>query len=345
MKNYYEILGVSRDASQEEIKKAYRALAKKYHPDEKGNRNDQEANRIFQEITEAYQVLSDPKAREQYNTWGHQAYRDYASRTGRTSHSHAHGHGGEEGHCGACGGHDGAEGHCGACGGHDGEDGHCGACGEHAKKQKEKGPAPGSVRTAVYLTYQEVLTGAEKEVEISYREPCPWCSGKIDRELKDKKRKCPHCWDRGYIRKTRMVKIKLPPRCYKGQFFLLKDVLCEGEKVDQKNIVVIVLLREQEGYERRDYHLFSVKKVSYVDMVLGGEIEIPTIEGTVTYRLKPGTQSGSQIRLTGKGLWMPPKVGNRGNQYVTLQVEIPKKLTEAQEKALRAFGDTMRTNI
>lgn len=351
MKNYYQILGVSQDASQEEIKRAYRILAKKYHPD--ANENKEEVKKKFQEITEAYKVLSDPKAREQYNTWGHAAYTEYASRSGSGAYGYGakdiSGHGGE-GHCGACGGHggEGHDGHCGACGGHgeghDG-DGHCGACSHRGKKQKKEEPAPGSIRTAVRLTYQEVLTGAVKEVEIHVREVCRHCSGEAFRGLEDKERNCPYCKGRGYIRKKRNVKIQLPPRCYSGRFFMLQDVLCEGEKVEQKNIVVIVLLEEQEGFERKDFHLYSTKMVSYIDLVLGGDIEIPTIEGNIIYHVKPGTRNGSCVRLEGKGLWMPPMVGNRGDQYVTLQVEIPEHLTARQEEALRAFGDTMRMKL
>lgn len=353
LKDYYQILGVSRDAGPEEIKRAYRALAKKYHPDE--NKDKENVKQRFQEITEAYKVLSDPEARKQYNAWGHAAYRKYASGSGSTyAYDGGYGSGYDgDGHCGACGGHGeeghGGDGHCGACGGHGeeghGGDGHCGACGHHGKKQKPEEPAPGSIRTAVRLTYQEVLTGAVKEAEIYVREVCRHCSGGTLQGLEDKEQKCPYCKGRGYLQKKRKVKVKLPPRCYSGRFFMLDDVLCEGQKVEQKNIVVIVLLEEQEGFERKDFHLYSTKMVSFVDMVLGGEIEIPTIEGNMVYRLKPGTQNGSTVRLPGKGLWMPPMVGNRGDQYVTLQVEIPKHLTETQEKALRTFGDTMRKKL
>ncbi len=346
MKNYYQILGVKRDASQDEIKKAYRALAKKYHPD--ANENKEEVEKIFQEITMAYKVLSDPGARKQYNTWGHETYTRYAYQTGRSTDSgHAHFH--EDGHCGACGGgHSHEDGHCGACGEHAHEDGHCGACDEHNPRYhrpKEEEPAPRSIRSSVYLSYQEMLTGAVKETEITERIPCTHCGQGGQGDLEDKSQKCPYCYGKGYIDRKRKVKVNIPPRCYSGCFFPLQDVLCEGEEVKQDNIVVLVFLSEQDGYERRDYHLYSTKKVNYTDMVLGGEIELSTIEGSIRYILKPATRNGARIRLQGKGLWMPPTLGNRGDQYVTLQVEIPSDLTVRQKEALQAFREAMKSTV
>lgn len=308
MKDYYRILGVKRNASQEEIKKAYRILAKKYHPDSSGNKD--EMKKIFQEITEAYKVLSNPEERKKYNAWGHDAY---------TKHSFGSNTYYENGHCGACDGH-----------GH----GH----------SYEKEPEPHLVRTSVRLTYQEVLTGAQKTAEIYEQKVCRHCKGSNGGVLQDKHEKCLYCGGKGYIKERRRINVKIPPRCYEGRFFMLKDILCEGEKVEQENIVVKILLEENKEYERTEYHLYSVKKVSFVDMVLGGEIDIPTLEGSIPYVLKPGTRNGFRIRLAGKGLWMPPKIGQRGDHYVTLEVEIPGALNKIQEEALRAFADTMKEN-
>lgn len=332
MKNYYQILGVKRNASQEEIKKAYRVLAKKYHPDV--NEDKEETKKIFQEITMAYKVLSDPEERKKYNTWGHNIYIKYAFQSGYRSYSYES----EDGRSG----HSHEDGHCGACGGHDHEDGHCGACGRRGA-EKEKEPSAHFVRTSVRLTYKEVLTGAEKTAEIYEQKVCGYCGGKgTITDSKGGTEKCARCLGRGHVKKRRQVRVKLPPRCYEGKFFMLDDVLCEGEKVSQKNIVVKILLEEQKEYERTEYHLYSTQKVSFVDMVLGGDIEIQTLEGKISYTLKPGTRNGFRVRLVGKGLWMPPKIGLRGDHYVTLEVEIPKALTEVQEKALRAFADTMK---
>lgn len=334
MKDYYQILGVKRNASQEEIKKAYRILAKKYHPDSSGNKD--EMKKIFQEITAAYKVLSNPEERKKYNAWGHDTY---------TKHSFGSNTYYEDAHNENCGGHGHENGHCGSCQGHGHENGHCGACDGHRHEHShEKEPESHFVRTSVRLTYQEVLTGAKKTAEIYEQKLCRHCKGTNRDVLQDKHGKCPYCGGRGYIKEKRQISVKLPPRCYEGRFFMLKDILCEGEKVEQENIVVRILLEENKAYERTEYHLHSVKKVSFVDMALGGEIDIPTLEGDIKYVLKPGTRNGFRIRLAGKGLWMPPKVGQRGDQYVTLEVEIPGALSKIQEEALRAFADTMKEN-
>lgn len=311
MKSYYEILGIARDATQEEIKSAYRKLVKKFHPD--ASNSSKEAKERFQEISEAYQVLSNEESRKQYDSWGHTTYRKYAGRTAR------HNWDGEEEYSR--------------------ENGHCGAC-QNRKDEKEDEPPPQSVRVAVKLSYQEVLTGTVKSVELSLREPCSACKGTESRTAKG----CHVCHGKGYVEQKRRVRVRIPARTYERCFYLLDEVLCEDEEeVSQKNIVVIVLLEDQKGFERKNYHLYSVQKVSYMAMALGGEIEIPTIEGVVKYHLESGAQNGNHIRLAGKGLWMPPKVGNRGDQYITLQVEVPQRLNDRQRAALQAFWETMET--
>lgn len=314
MKSYYEILGVKKDATTEEIKRAYRKLVKKFHPD--ANKHSDSAKEQFQEISEAYQVLSNEESRKQYDSWGHAAYNRYASQTSRQTQYKDNEYSKENGHCGACQG---------------------------GKREKESEPPPRSVRVAVSMTYQEILTGAVKSVEVHFHESCSACSGRKDASLEDQQEKCPHCHGKGYVEQKRWVKVRIPARTYEKCFYFLDDVLCEGEEaIPRKNIVVIVLLKEQKGFERRNYHLYSVQQVSYMAMVLGGEVELPTIEGMVTYHLEPGTKNGARIRLPEKGLWMPPKIGNRGDQYVTLQVEIPRELSARQKAALQAFWDTMK---
>lgn len=347
MKNYYQILGVKRDASSSDIKRAYRKLAKKYHPDTNGNRAD--IKKKFQEVTEAYRVLSDPKARETYDEWGHEAYTRYMKKAARQSqehqeYHHTSGHD-EEGHCGACGHDHGEGGHCGACD-HDHGEGeeHCGACQGRGPMPKQKRPSPRSIRTSVWMSYLETMTGAEKMVEIRVKENCSHCnSSKEGGALEDRTGKCPYCRGKGYIEKKRMVRVTIPPRVYEGCFFPLNEILCEGEEqVEQNHIVVIVFIKDEPGYIRNSCHLYSKMMVSYMDLVLGGEIQVTTIEGKETYILEPGTPDGTRIRLEGKGLWMPPQVGNRGDQHITLEVEIPKRLTAAQQAALEAFREAMR---
>ena len=309
MKNYYEILGVRREATTEEIKRAYRNLVKKFHPD--ANQDLNEAKELFQEISEAYKVLSDEESRKQYDSWGHTTYQKYA------------------GHAGWQTGHENSE--------YSSENGHCGAC-QGKRDEKENEPPPQSVRVAVNMSYQEVLTGAVKSVEIVLRDPCHSCGGQSTALGK-----CQVCHGKGYVERKRWVKVRIPSRTYDKCFYPLEDVICEGEeKIPQNNMVVIVLLNDQKEFERKNYHLYSVQQVSYMVMALGGEIEIPSIEGVVKYFLDPGTRNGARIRLAGMGLWMPPKIGNRGDQYVTLQVEVPKKLNSRQKAALEAFWGTMK---
>ncbi len=303
MKDYYQILGVRRDASAGEIKKAYRKLAKRYHPD--SHQEDEQAKQRFQEISEAYKVLGDEKARKQYNAWGHETYTAQARHTTRQ----------------------------------EGEDGHCGACQNRNPRPKEEGPPPASIRTAVHMSFEEVLTGATKTIKAKDPIPCPHC----EKSRENAGATCPYCHGTGIWEKPREALVHIPARTYDGCFYHLEDVLDKGEKAfSRKNLVVVVLVDDQPGYIRQDYHLYSTMEISYPEMVLGGEIQIPTIEGDVRYVLAPGTSNGARIRLPGKGLWMPPKVGNRGDQYVTLQVAIPKQLTKEQQEALRQFQKLLK---
>lgn len=355
MRNYYQILGIRFTASQSDIKKAYRNLMKKYHPDMvKTNKADQKR---LQEIMEAYKVLSDKKERKRYDEWGHEGYLKHgkwlfrehsythtSSYSSEPSHEHSHNH--EHSH-------DDCSGDCNNCGScdhdHSHEDGHCGACGSRGPAKRKK-PAPGTIRTSVFLTYEETFMGAEKEVELNLRIPCVHCEGQIYDPENSPAQKCPYCMGWGYIRKKFPVRVSLPPRTYEGCFFPLEEILCEGEKEkilaqgvsSIKNLVVIVLLSDHPGYTRKSCHLYTDKLVDYADMVLGGTIQIDTIEGTVPCTLSPGTTDGTRIRLEGRGLWMPPNVGNRGDLHATLHVNIPQNLTPEQQALLRAFQDSLR---
>jgi molecular chaperone DnaJ len=364
MRDYYRILGVRRDASASDIKKAYRKLAKKYHPDTNGNRTD--IKKKFQEVTEAYRVLSDAKTRATYDEWGHEGFVSYMKKAAKSythyenqnhKHHHAHGEGehcgacghdhehGEGEHCGACGHEHGEGEHCGACDHEHGEgEEHCGACGNRGPMPKQKKPSARSIRTSVWLTYAETMTGTTTTTEVHVKETCSHCGGGTGGALEDRRGgRCRYCWGRGYVEKKRQVKVKIPPRVYEGCFFPLEDIICEDEEpVEQKNIVVLVFIKDEPGCIRKSCHLYSSMQVDYVDMVLGGDIEVSTIEGPEHYILEPGTPDGSRIRLEGRGLWMPPNVGKRGDQHITLQVEIPKDLTETQRVALEAFRATLR---
>lgn len=353
MGSYYEILGVEPDATQDEIKRAYRKLAKKYHPDSKDS--DPESNAKFQEISEAYATLSDPEQRRKYDYLGHETYRQ-ANSTAKSRPFDE-----------------------------ETEDGHCGACDLGRKKKEEEGPPPKSIRIAVHLTLPETLHEVEKTVTFYIREPCPRCQGentdiqyvecpvcngkgrrmdfevswgfKSRREVfcntcrgkgKIPKQICPECSGLGYVEKRWDFQVRIPPGSYERQYFFLRDIVCcEKEEVDKvscdgKNLIVVVLLDDTSQFERKGYHLYSSCDVDYTTMVLGGKIKIPTIEGEVWHEVPEGMQVGGRIRLLNKGLIRPKKMGGRGDQYVTLNIRIPQKLSFRQKEALREYQKTLQ---
>lgn len=347
MKSYYEILGVSEDATQEEIKSAYRKLAKKYHPDSKDD--DPTAKARFQEISEAYAALSDPELRRKYDYMGHEAFQKTNNHTTD----------------------------------YETEDGHCGAC-DLGRKKEEEGPPPKSIRMAVHLTLDETLREVVKPVVFYTKEPCPRCQGedadieyvecpvcegkgrrvqfesswgyKTRKEVfcntcrgkgKIPKEICPKCHGLGYQEKKWEFEVKVPAGSYERQYFFLEDIVCSGkEKIDQiacedKNLIVVVLLDEDPRFERKGYHLYATADVDYATLVLGGPVKVPTVEGDVWYTIPEGTQMNERIRLVNRGLIRPKKMGGRGDQYITLKIKIPRDLTERQKQALRAFRETL----
>lgn len=353
MGSYYEILGVKPDATPEEIKKAYRKLAKKYHPDSKND--DPAANARFQEISEAYATLSDPELRQKYDYMGDDAYKSMNSRQGSSSADY------------------------------ETEDGHCGACEQgRRKKEEDEGPPPKSIRMAVHLTLKETLKEAVKPVSFYIKEDCPRCQGehaqipyvecpvcngkgrhiryesswghKVGREVscstcrgkgRIPKEICPDCHGLGYIEKKWEFQVKIPPGSYERQYFFLQDVVCgEKEEVDKiscgnKNLIVVVLLDDDPQFQRKGYHLYTTCSVDYPTIVLGGKIKIPTIEGDVWHQIPEGLQLGGRIQLLNKGLIRPKKIGGRGDQYVTLNISIPRNLTARQKQALENYREAM----
>ena len=354
MKNYYEILGVKPDATQEEIKKAYRKLAKQYHPDSK--ECDSEDNARFQEISEAYGVLSDAEQRRKYDYMGHEAYAGSSRRSSSADYET--------------------------------EDGHCGAC-EHGRKKKEEdeGPPPQSIRIAVYLTLKETLKEVVKPVSFNIKEDCPRCQGedaeipytqcpvcdgtgrriqyvsnwghKVGREVfcntcrgkgKIPREICPDCHGLGYIEKKWEFQVKIPPGSYERQYFFLRDIVCEDkEGVDKvpcgdKNLIVVVLVNDDPMFERKGYHLYTTCEVDYTTLVLGGKIKSTTIEGDIWHEIPEGMQTTGRLQLLNRGLIRPKKIGGRGDQYVNLSVRIPSDLTPRQKQALEEFRRTMVEN-
>ena len=354
MQNYYDILGVGRRATSEEIKNAYRKLAKKYHPDSSGSREDKER---FQEIQEAYAVLSNEKKRRTYDYYGHEAYRKsyYAQHAddaaepgyGHDGHEHCgacgeHGHGGEHEHCGACGehGHGGHDGRDGSCGGHGHEhgagncDGNCENCGNHSE------PAPFTetfrhvVRIAVWLEIEETFREVVKDAILTER---AYDSFAVFQKLE--------------ADKTWHFQVKIPANTYEKQNFPLEDVIVGNEELIEylhtnypdNCYVAIILLRDKPGYTRQAYHLYLDYPIDFHTLVLGGAIRVSSVTGDFTFEVPAGTSLERKLRIPNMGLNYPPEIGVRGDLYLNLHLKIPRELTEAQRQALEtlrsAFSD------
>lgn len=353
-RDYYEVLGVSKTATDDELKKAYRVLAKKYHPDM--NPGDAEAEKKFKEASEAYAVLSDPDKRRQYDQFGHAAF---------------------EGGAGGAGGFD--------FSGMDMGDIFGDIFGDlfgGGRRQTRNGPAQGAnIRTSVRITFEESVTGCEKEMELTLKDecskcrgtgakpgtsaetctkcggkgqvvftqqslfgivrnvqPCPDCrgTGKIIKE------KCPDCYGTGYISKKKKITVTIPAGIDDGQSVRIRGKGEPGVNGGPRgDLLVEVLVSRHPVFQRQDYDVFSTVQMSYATAVLGGDIRIATVDGDVLYTVKPGTPTDTKVRLRGKGI---PTIRNkqvRGDHYVNLVVQVPTKLTEEQKELLRQFDLSM----
>ena len=358
-RDYYEVLGVSKDADEATIKKAYRKLAKKYHPDI--NPGDKEAEAKFKEASEAYAVLSDADKRRQYDQFGHAAF--------------------ENGGGGGAGGFD-----FGDMG--DifsdifGGDIFGGMFGGGGRSRNSNGPRRGAdVRVNVRITFAESVTGTSKKIDVTLKDPCTKCNGTgakpgtqpqtcskcggkgqvvytqqsmlgMVRNVQPCpdchgtgqiiKEKCPDCYGTGYISSKKTIEVSIPAGIDNGQCVRIQGKGEPGVNGGQRgDLLVAVMISADPEFERDGYNVFSNVKISYPTAVLGGEIKVRTVDGEVLYDVKPGTDSGSRVRLKGKGM---PTVRNsavRGDHYITLIVDIPKKLSAEQKDALLEYDKTL----
>ncbi len=304
MKSYYDILGVGRDASQAEIKAAFRKLAKKYHPDSSsGAEEDKER---FQEIQEAYAVLSDPEKRKMYHYYGHETYRKsyYAQ--------HSSVHEDEEGS--------------------QAKEGHCGACAQGRKPSEEEGPPPQSVRIAVWLELEETLQTVVKDAYYTEQIPNQDQTSRLKYTEKNWKLqvKIPEgSYDHQFF--------ILEDILCSGSEFL------EEQKIRNPNklYVIVVLLRDKPGIIRQGYHLYMDCTVDYHTLVLGGTVKIPVLDGEVLFEIPAGTTPEKKLRLVNQGLIRPKKMGGRGDLYVSLHIRIPVELTIPQLSAMLKLRDAI----
>lgn len=371
-RDYYEVLGVDKNADDATIKKAYRQLAKKYHPD--ANPGNKEAEEKFKEAGEAYAVLSDPKKRAAYDQYGHAAF-DPNSAAGQAS-----GFGGFD-----FGGMDFTDIFSDLFGGAFGGGGgrtyySSGGFGGFGGSSYANAPQKGqSIRASLRITFEEAVFGCEKEIEVNYKDTCSACKGsgakagtspvtcerckgrgKITTiqnnpffgqmqsvstcpECHGKgtviKEKCPECRGTGYIATKKRFKVNIPAGIDNGQAVRLSGAGEPGINGGPRgDLLVEVAVSPHPIFKRQGSSIFSTVPVSYAKMVLGGPLRIKTVDGMVEYQVKPGTPTDTKVRLKGKGVPMLNNRNARGDHYVTLVVEVPTTLNKEQKKALSAFA-------
>ena len=314
-RDYYEVLGVSKSATDAEIKKAYRKLAMKYHPDY--NPGDKDAEEKFKEVNEANEVLSDPKKRQMYDQYG------FAG----VDPSYAAQNGGGAGGFGGFGG-DGVD--LGDIFGDIFGGGFGGFGGASSRQANPNAPRKGQdIRVRITLSFDEAVHGCKKNITITRQQECTECHGS-GCAAGSSPETCPDCGGRGYvIRQQRtpfgVMQTQQPCSRCGGKGKLVKNPckVCHGSgKVASKKVWVTV-------------------PITYSQAVLGDEITVPSIDGKVEYTVPEGTQSGTTFRLRGKGIQYLNGRG-RGDMYVKCEVEIPKKLNKAQRDALKKFEGTLK---
>ena len=356
-RDYYEVLGVSRDADEAAIKKAYRALAKKYHPDM--NPGDKEAEKKFKEASEAYAVLSDPDKRRQYDQFGHAAF---------------------EGGAGGAGGFGGFD-----FSGADFSDIFGDIFGDlfgggRRGGRANNGPMKGAnIRKSIRITFEEAVFGCEKELDLILKDPCDDChgtgakpgtspetcpkcggrgqvvytsqsffgtvqnvqtcpscngSGKI---IKDK---CPKCSGTGYTSSRKKIQVSIPAGIDNGQSVRIRDKGEPGINGGPRgDLLVEVNVSRHPVFQRQDVHIFSTVPISFAVAALGGDVRIPTVDGDVIYTVKPGTKTDTKVRLKGKGVPSLRNAQVRGDHYVTLVIQTPERLSQEAKEALKRFDE------
>ena len=362
-RDYYEVLGVDKNADDAALKKAYRALAKKYHPDM--NPGDKEAEKKFKEASEAYAVLSDPEKRRQYDQFGHAAF-------------------------------DGGAGGAGGFGGFDFNGADFGDIfgdifgdlfgGRRGSAGARSGPMKGAnLRTSVRITFEEAVFGTEKEIELTVKEECktchgtgakpgtspetcPKCGGKGQVVFTQQsffgtvrnvqacpdcggtgkiiKEKCTDCHGSGFVPMKKRFAVTIPAGIDNGQ---CKRLAGQGEPGinggPRGDVLVEVIVGQHAIFQRQDTNIYSTVPVSFAVAALGGEVVIDTVDGKVIYDVKAGTQTDTRVRLKGKGV---PSLRNkdlRGDHYVTLVVQTPEHLSAEAKELLRKFDEATEDSL
>lgn len=354
-RDYYEVLGVAKGASDDEIKKAYRKAAKACHPDL--HPDDKGAEARFKEVNEAYEVLSDPQKRARYDQFGHEDPRAGGAGGGYGDFTGGFGGGFDDIFSAFFGGGFGGGG------------------------QRARGPQRGDdLRYDLTITFEEAAFGCEKEISVTRDENCEECGGTGARKgtqptqcptchgtgqvqsfvntpigrvsnvrvceachgqgtiINDP---CPKCSGRGRVRKNRKITIKIPAGIDNGMQIPLRKQgepgLRGGENGD---LYIFVTVKPHKLFTRENYDLYCDVTVSFTQAALGGEIDVPTLNGMIKHNLPEGTQPGTVIRLRGQGIQNLRGAG-KGDLYIKVNVEIPRKLTDKQKELLMQFDETL----
>ncbi len=361
-RDYYEVLGVTKNASDEEIKKAYRVLAKKYHPDL--NPGNKEAEEKFKEASEAYAILSDADKRRKYDQFGHAAFENGggagASGYGFSDMGDIFSNFGDIfgdlfGGFGFGGGR---------------------------RSSDANAPQKGSnIRLAVNISFEEAVFGTKKEVTFNGHETCPECNGtgakkgsspetcpqckgkgqvvfqrqslfgltqsvQVCPQCRGKgkiiKDKCPNCYGEGFISKKRTIEVSIPAGIDDGQAVRLSGQGEPGTNGGPRgDILVEVRVKDSPVFQRDGMDLYANVPLPFTKAALGGDIRITTVDGDVMYTVSPGTQTDTRVRFRGKGVPSIRNSATRGDFYVTFVVQVPSKLTKEQKELLEAYDRTL----
>ena len=342
-RDYYEVLGIGKNATDAEIKSAYRKLAKKYHPDL--NPGDKEAEEKFKEVNEANDVLSDPQKRQRYDQFGFAGVDpNYAAANG----------GGAGGFGGGFGGVDLGDIFGDIFGG--GFGGGFSGFGGGSSTRTANAPRKGhDIQASVILTFEEAAHGCSKKITINRQDTCPDCGG-TGAAKGTSPETCPDCGGRGTIIRNpcktcrgtgktaarKSLEINIPAGIDDDQNIALRGQGDAGSNGGPAgDVIVHVTVKADPMFERDGYDVTIHVPITFSQAVLGDDVEVPTVDGRIVQHIPEGTQSGTKFRLRGQGIQYLNGRG-RGDQYVIVDVEIPKKVTRAQREALKAFEDSMK---
>ena len=355
-RDYYEVLGVDKSASDDDIKKAYRKLAMKYHPDR--NPDDKEAEQKFKEVGEAYSVLSDPEKKSKYDQFGHSAF----------DGSGGYGQGGFGGF--DFGGFDMGDIFSSFFGG-----------GSAGRQSRANAPIPGDdIGMRVMLSFEEAVFGCKKEIKYARVQKCDDCSGSGAQKgtspescsrcggsgqirvqqrtafgVMQSTRACPdcsgtgkfiktpceNCRGKGYVKVNKKLDVTIPAGIDDGQRIALRAQGNDGRNGGAAgDLIIEINVRPHAIFERDGIDVYAEVPITFAEAGLGATIKIPTLEGDMDLNIPEGTQTGTTFTVKNKGICSVNNPKVRGNLFIKVAIETPKNLTEEQKKILRSFGES-----